>query len=566
MGRRRGRNRHIVAGLCRVERLRQLGSVWKERGGMSIFAHAQNGQGDRRRVAIGLVYAGFDIVHVGDQPLELGLAGVIDQQIAPYQIFIAVRVAGRNKALVNQRDVYLCPIEVGLAEFGEKRYWRVPARYRQACRARLFYRFLQQSDHGMGQCLDARLTLFIRMPDHGFFLTELAKKRGKIARLNLYRTGIVHKEGIDTLLTTMQDFRCAEKHADLCRRTVAEMRTTMIKNIARATIADVARQAGVSKATVSRFLNHRDTLLSEHIARRVEVAIAHLGYTPSPMAQALKRGRSRLIGLVVADITNPYSVAVLRGAEEACRAAGYLVMLFNLGNGSQRESAAIEALLSYQVEGFILNTLGHDTGVEAARCGKPVVLVDRLHQGLDVDFVSLDNKQAVGLTAQHLLDSGYTELLLVTEPLGGVSSRIERSEAFMLFIQDHDDAVSGCCLASDADEVGLDQALCALRKRAKAGRAAVIASNAVVTLRIVAAAARLDWQLGVDLGLIGIDETEWAPYVGPGISTVSQPTAELGRKAAECLLDRLRGSDAAVRKILLPGVLNVRGSSRALAR
>lgn len=335
----------------------------------------------------------------------------------------------------------------------------------------------------------------------------------------------------------------------------------MIKNTARATIADVARQAGVSKATVSRFLNHRDTLLSAEIAERVEVAVAQLGYTPSPMAQALKRGRSRLIGLVVADITNPYSVAVLRGAEKACRAAGYLVMLFNLGNESQRESAAIQALLSYQVEGFILNTMGYDAGVDAARCGKPVVLVDRLHQGLDVDFVSLNNKQAIDLSAQHLLDAGYTELLLATEPLGGVSSRIERSAAFMSFIQDHNEKVSGCCLASDAGAADLDQALRALRERARAGRAAVISSNAVVTLRIVAAMARLGWQLGADVGLIGIDETEWSPYVGPGISTVSQPTGELGRKAAECLLDRLQGRDVAPRKILLPGVLNVRGSS-----
>src|ERR1035437_2662102 len=121
----------------------------------------------------------------------------------------------------------------------------------------------------------------------------------------------------------------------------------------RATIADVAREAGVSKATVSRFLNHREELLTRDIATRVEVAITALAYSPSPMAQALKRGRSRLIGLVVADVANPFSVAVLRGAERACQDAGYLLMLFNLGNEAGREREAIEALLSYQVEGFI---------------------------------------------------------------------------------------------------------------------------------------------------------------------------------------------------------------------
>jgi LacI family kdg operon repressor len=97
----------------------------------------------------------------------------------------------------------------------------------------------------------------------------------------------------------------------------------------------------VSKATVSRFLNHRDTLLTPEIAARVEKAVAALGYMPSPMAQALKRGRSRLIGLIVADIANPFSVAVLRGAEKAAQQAGYLVMLFNLGNAGEREREAI---------------------------------------------------------------------------------------------------------------------------------------------------------------------------------------------------------------------------------
>ena len=83
------------------------------------------------------------------------------------------------------------------------------------------------------------------------------------------------------------------------------------------------------------------------------------------MAQALKRGRSRLVGLVVADVTNPFSVAVLRGAEKACQEAGYLLMLFNLGDDSQREREAIQALASYHVEGLILNTLGRDAGAHA---------------------------------------------------------------------------------------------------------------------------------------------------------------------------------------------------------
>ncbi len=205
-----------------------------------------------------------------------------------------------------------------------------------------------------------------------------------------------------------------------------------MKPTGRATIADVAEAAGVSKATVSRFLNHRERLLSPDIAARVEVAIAKLAYSPSPMAQALSHGRSRLIGLIVADITNPYSVAVLRGAEKACQDAGYLVMLFNLGNESEREREAIDALAGYQVDGFILNTLGRGSNVVDAVTlhGKPAVLVDRRHTGMHTDFVSLDNHAAMTATCGHLVEGGYRELLYVTEPQKGVSSRRERTAAF----------------------------------------------------------------------------------------------------------------------------------------
>ena len=336
---------------------------------------------------------------------------------------------------------------------------------------------------------------------------------------------------------------------------------------ARATIADVARVAGVSKATVSRVLNRRTDLLTPDIAARVDAAISALAYVPSPMAQGLKRGRSRLIGLVVADITNPYSVAVLRGAEKACQQAGYLVMLFNLSNESGREREAIEALSSYQVDGFILNTLGGEARAvaEATRHGKPVVLVDRRHPGMQADFVSLDNAGAVRLGVEHLVDTGHQQLLYVTEPVAGVSSREERTSAFHSCVAAHDPQVTGHTFESTTDNPqALDVALQTLpAQTTSTPRPAVLCGNAVITLRVAAAVARLGWQLGRDVALIGFDETEWAPLVGPGLSTLAQPTDDLGRLAAQCLLERLQGLVMAPRQILLPAELVVRGSTRA---
>lgn len=338
-----------------------------------------------------------------------------------------------------------------------------------------------------------------------------------------------------------------------------------MKPTARATIADVAAAAGVSKATVSRFLNHRERLLSPDIATRVETAIAALGFSPSPMAQALSRGRSRLIGLIVADITNPYSVAVLRGAEKACQDAGYLVMLFNLGNDFERGREAIDALAGYQVDGFILNTLGRGEGVvdAVARHGKPAVLVDRRHDGMEADFVSLDNAEAMTLACEHLRASGAREFLYVTEPQHDVSTRHERAAAFGDCMNAHAGTLRGEVVESEEGaNDALDRALHALMQRAAPGqRPAVIAGNAVVTLRVATAMARLESRFGSALGFVGFDDTEWAPLVGPGLSTLAQPTDAIGRAAATCLIERLSGFEGPARQLLLPGQLVVRGSS-----
>lgn len=333
----------------------------------------------------------------------------------------------------------------------------------------------------------------------------------------------------------------------------------------RITIDDVAKMAGVSKATVSRFLNHRTTRLSPEIAERVEKAVIALSYMPSPMARALKRGRSRLLGLVVADITNPFSIAVLRGAENAAQQAGYLVMLFNLGNAKQREREGIEALASYQVEGFVLNTLGADPAVAGAlaRHGKPAVLVDRKVTGLQADFVSLDNADAVRQAVMHLVENGWRELLYVTEPVVGVSPRIERAAAFREnTVHAGSEVAAQVVEVADGDDASLDRALLELKQRAGDRAAAVLASNGRTTLRVAAAAVRLGWALGREIGFVGIDETNWAPLIGPGLTMIEQPTDAIGRIAVASLLERLQGQTPPPRQILLAGRLVPRASSQ----
>jgi LacI family kdg operon repressor len=182
---------------------------------------------------------------------------------------------------------------------------------------------------------------------------------------------------------------------------------------------------------------------------------------------------------------------------------------------------------------------------------------------MHTDFVSLDNVAAMKAACGHLVEEGYRELLYITEPLKGVSSRRERTAAFGACLAAHEPRVAGEVFecASDAGDA-LDAALHALRKRGKRGRrVAVLAGNAVVTLRVASAMARLGLRFGSDIGFIGFDDAEWAPLIGPGLSAIAQPTDAIGRVAATCLIERLGGLEGPPRQLLLPGELVVRGSS-----
>jgi len=334
------------------------------------------------------------------------------------------------------------------------------------------------------------------------------------------------------------------------------------------TIAQVAREAGVSKTSVSRYLGGELDALSEYLREQIRSTIARLGYQPSQMARALKGGRTRLIGMLVADILNPYSVAVLNGAEAACQQHGYTLMLCNTGNDEQRELQSLSALHSYSVEGLLFNTQGRNVTPlrELGRAAFPVVLLDRRIEGCDFDLVGLDNVRAAHMATAHLLAAGYRDIGLVVQPLPGVSSRQGRQAGFLQALAEQP-ASHGETLEVHIDQPGHVAAmLMDFFKRCNAqrgsGKIALLAGNGLVSLQIALALQSMKIRFPEDIGLLCFDELPWSPLVGSGISTIEQPTYEIGFAAIERLLARIHGERAPRREILLDGRLIVRGSSQ----
>ncbi len=327
----------------------------------------------------------------------------------------------------------------------------------------------------------------------------------------------------------------------------------------RVTMSDVADLAGVSKASVSRFIGEDRQLLSQAIAQRIEHAIETLGYRPNQMARGLKRGRTRLIGMLVADIRNPYSIAVMHGVETACRKYGYSLVVCNTDRDDEQERLHLAALRSYNIEGLIVNTLGrHLDELRQLHSELPMVLVDRKVDQLQSDLVGLNNATAVKQALDHLEESGFRDILMVTEPQDGTSSRTERISAFKSQILQRT-PMRGQVLETSEH---LREHLRSFLAAPGPGPKAVFTGNGVATLNTTRQLHELGCHLFDDVGLIALDELDWYPLVGSGISSLAQPTHDIGVTAFECLLKRLRGEQEPVRLYDFPAQLIVRGSTR----
>jgi LacI family kdg operon repressor len=344
----------------------------------------------------------------------------------------------------------------------------------------------------------------------------------------------------------------------------------------RATISDVAREAGTGKTSVSRYLNGETNVLSSDLRARIEAAIKRLDYRPNQMARGLKRGRNRLVGLLVADITNPYTVGVLRGVEEACHALGLMPLVCNAANEVEMERRYLQLMTTYRVEGVIVNALGVEEEIlrPVGEGGTPAVLVDRTIDGLATDMVGLDNGNAVALGMQHLLEQGFDDIRFVVQPYERVSSRRLREAAFRAALEAARNArgagatpLRGETMVLDlSDEEAIARTHEAVDRHldevSKAGgrRVAYFAANGPVALSLALhlhARYGSRWQERV--ALMAIDDSEWAELIG--VTAIRQPTYAIGYRAVEFLHERIEGGVEPAREAMLPGELVIRRST-----
>jgi LacI family transcriptional regulator len=327
-----------------------------------------------------------------------------------------------------------------------------------------------------------------------------------------------------------------------------------------ATIYDVAKRAEVSIATVSAVLN-RTAYVSPELTKRVKQAVEEMDYTINHLAHSLQTRVTRTIGMLIPDVANPdpFYGQVVRGAEDVFRKKGYLLFLGHTYNQVEEQSRYLSAFRSRLVDGILLfQAPGEDSELDrVVKAKKAVVFVGRIPKGLQADIVATDILHGTQLAVKHLLQKGHSRIGLVTVA-ASMSVASLRLEGWRATLRRHglpvdEQYVVGGELSSEAGRIAALNLLDLPQPPT-----AIIADNLVVATGIVRGLQERKRRIPEDVELVSSDDAEWLDVFRPAITTIVQPSYELGIQSAELLLKRIRHPQRAYQKILLKPELKVR--------
>ncbi|RNA67709.1 substrate-binding domain-containing protein [Alteribacter keqinensis] len=309
-------------------------------------------------------------------------------------------------------------------------------------------------------------------------------------------------------------------------------------------MADVARQAGVSKSTVSQYLNKRFDYMGAKTKARIESAISELGYQPNIVARSLKQKSTQTIGVIVANILHSFSTQVIRAIEDYCHEHDFHLIVCNADDNPEKEKKYIEMLLAKQVDGLIVFPTGGNLDLyKKMKEGEfPLVFMDRIIDEVEVPTVQLNNERASDLAVTHLAGKGYSNIGMLTTSLKQKPSpRVERINGFK---QSHKD--NGLSLKEGwIKSVDVEDMQGALREmfNGPSKPDAILASNDLSLIEVLKFVKESGLSMPEDLAVIGIDRVSFADLYSPTLTYIAQPTFEMGRKAASIIIDKVKNNN-----------------------
>ena len=313
------------------------------------------------------------------------------------------------------------------------------------------------------------------------------------------------------------------------------------------TIKDVAKAAGVSITTVSRYINKRYESMSVETRERIEKVIEELNYQPNKMAQGLK-GQTRTIAVVVVNLGYPFAVSVIRSISSVLSEMGYALLVGESADDTEQEAQLLQSLMSQGVDGIIIQTSGQNNELlERIAAEKPVVLIDRQFDVPGASNVITNNQEASRELTERLFQQGYQHVVFVSEEPSNLSTRVERLDGYLA-------ACRAASIPSDVrwvlreDPVSIAALAKDLQSQPPKKPFAVYTANGLVMLELYPKLTHLRYSIPNEMGIATFDEPDWVHVTRPRLTCVRQPTDEMGITAAQTVLRRPTDRPAQVAK------------------
>jgi LacI family transcriptional regulator len=331
------------------------------------------------------------------------------------------------------------------------------------------------------------------------------------------------------------------------------------------TIKDVAAEAGVSIASVSKVLNNSD-YGSVEMRTKVIAAIRKLGYQPNNIARSMVMGKTNLIALVIPDVRNQFFTSVARGVEDVASKHDYRVMLCNTDEDPMKEQKYIDVFRGKIVDGFIIS-VASDRNRYLGKIDMqtlPFVFIDRVCEGISADAIVVDNRDGAYKAVSYLLKLGHRRIGLITgkrDTLPGRGRLRGYMEAYRtLGLESYPEIIKDGGFTIE----GGYRAARALLSVEDCPTAIFIANNAM-TIGCLKALAEAKVRIPEEMSVVGFDDSEWAEFFTPPLTVVRQPTYTMGALAGEMLFQRILGTTPPDRQeVVLKPELVIRESCKAI--
>lgn len=304
----------------------------------------------------------------------------------------------------------------------------------------------------------------------------------------------------------------------------------------RFTINDIAKLAGVSKATVSYFLNGNYQKMSTDTKEKIQDVITKTGYIPNKIAKSLATNNTKTIGVIIADITNPFISSVIKGIHDSCKNLGYSVTFTNSNNDLKIEQKNIKRLYHQNVSGIIMDSI--DPSNENINLLDPMttILVDKQEKIPTIDSVVSDNSKSTTKFLNLMKAAGYDDLYFVSFPLNNISTRQIRYQAFQE------------CVSKDPNHLIIindkypSQEIAQLIEK-KQGKIGFFTMNGPVLLELMKILNQYDYHYPFDFGIGTYENLDWMEVLNPAISCIAQDSYEIGFQAAKHLITKLETNE-----------------------